>query len=145
MNKMNLPRLAAAASITAGLAVAMTAPAQPSGGGGVENTGQCSAGSDWKVKAKHDNGLLEVEGEVDSNVVGQGWNWRFLDNGTLAAKGTSTTQTPSGSFEARRRIADLAGSDWIVQGHQPGNRRDLQGQRHARLDPYGRLVLTDAS
>lgn len=114
MNKMNLARLAAAASLTAGLAVAMTAPAHASGGGGVENTGQCSGGSDWKVKAKHDNGLLEVEGEVDSNVVGQGWNWRFLDNSTLAAKGTSTTQAPSGSFEARRRIADLAGSDRIT-------------------------------
>lgn len=114
MNTMNITRLAAAVSLTAGLAVAMTAPAQASGGGGVENRGRCSGGSDWKVKAKHEDGRLEVEGEVDSNVVGQVWKWKFLDNGTLAAKGTSTTTAPSGSFEANRRIPNQAGADKIT-------------------------------
>lgn len=128
MNKTDLTRLAAAVSLTAGLAVAMTAPAQASGGGGVENQGQCSAGSDWKVKAKHEDSGLEVEGEVDSNVVGQVWKWKFLDNGTVAAKGKSTTQAPSGSFDVNRRIAEQAGADKITfKAHNPATGETCKG------------------
>ena len=68
------------------------------GGGGVRADGTCSAGATWKLKAKNDNGALEVEAEVDSNVVGQTWTWRLKDNGVRVANGSSVTVAPSGSF-----------------------------------------------
>ena len=55
-------------------ALAVAAPAHASGGDrGVERQGACSAGAVWKLKAKHDDGLIEAEFEVDSNRVGQLW------------------------------------------------------------------------
>ena len=66
-----------------------------------------------KVKAKVDDGALEVEGEVDTNRVGQTWNWRIVRNGTIAAKRSKVTAAPSGSFSVNRRIANPAGQDTI--------------------------------
>ena len=92
-----------------------TAPAAfAKGGGGVSNSGKCSASSTWKLKAKPDNGKIEVEFEVDSNVNGQSWNVLIKDNGTQVFKGTRVTQPPSGSFEVRKRIANQAGTDKIT-------------------------------
>ena len=114
MNTKSLTRLAAAVALTAGLGVAMTVPAQAShGGGGVSGKGSCTAGSAVKIKAKADDGRIEVEAEVDTNVNGQTWTWKMLDNGQRVAGGKSTTKAPSGSFEARRLIANAAGSDAI--------------------------------
>ena len=36
-------------------------------------TGSCSGSADWKLKAKHDSGVIETEFEVDSNRTGQTW------------------------------------------------------------------------
>ena len=80
----------------------------------VERNGSCSAGTDWKIKAKSDDGRIEVEAEIDSNKVGQTWSWKFKDNGTVFAKGQSTTTGPSGSFEVERKPANLAGTDHFV-------------------------------
>src|SRR6187401_1983184 len=70
--------LLAAALVTVG------APAQASGGGGaVQAAGTCSGGTTtWTLKAKPDDGQLEVEFEVDSNVADQVWNVKMTDNGT---------------------------------------------------------------
>src|SRR4051794_37992677 len=83
------------------------------GGDAIENSGPCSGASRWKLKVKPDNGLLEVEFEVDSNVVGQVWNVTMKDNGTRFFRGQRTTQAPSGSFEARKRTTNQAGTDTI--------------------------------
>ena len=80
----------------------------------VERNGSCSAGTDWKIKAKADDGRIEVEAEIDSNKVGQSWSWKFKDNGTVFATGTSTTTAPSGSFEVKRKPANKAGTDNFV-------------------------------
>ena len=112
MNKKSLVRMTGALALTAGFAItAIPAQASHGGGGGVENTGSCSQGSNWKLKAKTDDGLIEVEAEVDTNVVGQVWKWKISDNGKLAVKGTSTTKAPSGSFSINRRVANQAGAD----------------------------------
>jgi hypothetical protein len=74
-------------------------------------TGACSGTADWKLKVKPDDGRLELEAEVDSNVNGQEWTWRIRHNGSLSARGTSTTVGPSGSFDVERRMANLAGTD----------------------------------
>ena len=90
------------------------APADARGDDEVIRQGDCSGSADWKLKVKADDGRLEVEGEVDSNVNGQTWTWLFRHNGSVTARGTSTTVAPSGSFEVRRRMVDLAGTDRIV-------------------------------
>jgi hypothetical protein len=83
-------------------------------GGAVVKQGSCSGTTDWKLKAKPDNGRLEVEFEVDQNVVGDTWSVRLKDNGMVFFKGQRTTQAPSGSFEVKARTADQAGPDMIV-------------------------------
>ncbi len=80
----------------------------------VIRTGSCSAGADWKLKVKTDDGRLEVEGEVDTNRAGQAWAWTIRHNGSVSARGTSTTTARSGSFEVERKIVNLAGTDRVV-------------------------------
>ncbi|MBA2532469.1 MAG: hypothetical protein H0V23_10265 [Nocardioidaceae bacterium] len=98
-----------AASVLA-LGVSM-APSAAAKDGDVIREGQCSGASDWKLKASPENGRIEVEGEVDSNRNGQTWNWRIRHNGNVSARGTATTQAPSGSFEVRRVLGNAAGTD----------------------------------
>ena len=110
--RFGLAGVFAAGLLTAGMSTAPAAFAS-GGGGGVIKTGSCSASSDWKLKAKHDDGRIEVEFEVDSNVVGQTWKVKLADNGTTFFKGTKTTVGPSGSFEVHKRTANQAGTDVI--------------------------------
>jgi hypothetical protein len=63
------------------------------GGGGVSTSGTCTNGGHFKLKAKHDDGRIEMEYQVDSNHV--------------------TTAGPSGSFEIRKVIANRPGLDTI--------------------------------
>jgi hypothetical protein len=77
-------------------------------------TGRCSAGAEWKLKVKTDDGRLEVEGEIDSNVAGQRWRWTLRHNGSVSDRGVGTTTARSGSFEVERKVVDLAGTDRIV-------------------------------
>jgi hypothetical protein len=109
-------RVAAVLAVLGVVLLALTTtPASASGGGDAKiRTGSCSGSTDWKVKAKSDDGRIEVEAEIDSNKVGQSWSWKFKDNGEVFAKGQSTTTGPSGSFEVRRRPADMPGTDSFV-------------------------------
>jgi hypothetical protein len=114
MNTKNITRIAAAATLAAGIAVTASVPAMAShGGGGKQNSGQCSQGANWKIKAKADDGRIEVEAEVDTNQSGQTFAWKLTDNGTLVEKGSSTTGGASGSFSVERKIANMAGTDAI--------------------------------
>ena len=117
MNKIK--HLAALAATTAFLApITLSLAAAPASAGGDDDriirTGDCSGRSDWKLKVKTDDGRLEVEGEVDSNVNGQRWAWTLRHNGSITARGTSTTVRPSGSFDVERRLVNLAGTDKVV-------------------------------
>ena len=98
------------------LSILAITPVAFAGGKGREviRTGSCSAASDWKLKAKSDNGRIEVEFEVDQNVSGDTWSVRLKDNGMVFFKGKRTTQPPSGSFTVRALTDDLAGTDHIV-------------------------------
>ena len=98
-----------------GLSALTATPAvAPGDGADVRRNGSCSAGTDWKIKAKSDDGRIEVEAEIDSNKVGQSWSWKFKDNGSVFATGTSTTTAPSGSFEVERKPVNQAGTDSFV-------------------------------
>ena len=104
-------RMTAAATVT--VALMMTVGAVPAMAGDAERIrrGGCSGSADWKMKVSPDDGRLEVEAEVDSNVSGQTWRWRLSHNGSVSARGTKTTSGPSGSFDVERRMANLAGTD----------------------------------
>jgi hypothetical protein len=91
-------------------AIALPAPAFANDAD-VIRRGSCTGASDWKVKASPENGRIEVEAEVDSNINGQDWRWRLVHNGSVTARGTATTSGPSGSFEVRRVVVNLAGAD----------------------------------
>jgi hypothetical protein len=77
-------------------------------------TGRCTAGSTAKLKAKHDDGRIEAEFEVDQNRNGVRWTVRIRRNGAVAVRTSAVTRSPSGSFSVERKIADPAGSDRIT-------------------------------
>ena len=109
-------RLAAALAVPA-LALTALAPVPAFASGGDDanrNAGSCSGSTDWKIKAKADDGRIEVEAEIDSNQVGQTWAWKLKDNGVVVSKGSSTTQGASGSFSVERKPANAAGTDHFV-------------------------------
>jgi hypothetical protein len=76
--------------------------------------GSCTGRSSAKLKAKPDNGRLEVEFEVDQNRNGVTWTVRMRRDGNLVVNTRATTKAPSGSFSVTRRIRNPRGSDRIV-------------------------------
>lgn len=104
-------RLAVAAFATLAF-VAAGIPAAVANDDDVIVEGNCSRRSDYKLKASPEDGRIEIEGEVDSNRVGQTWRWKLWHNGSLTGKGMRRTSGSSGSFEVRRVIVDIAGTDW---------------------------------
>ncbi|MHA3702084.1 hypothetical protein ACXR2U_07845 [Jatrophihabitans sp. YIM 134969] len=108
--------LGATAAVAAALVIpaVAAAPAHASGGrDGVEASGSCSVRGTWDLKAKTDDGRLEVEFEVDTNVPGQTFTVRVTDGPTVVFAGSKTTGARSGSFSVERRTADRAGVDTI--------------------------------
>jgi hypothetical protein len=92
------------------LSIAGAAPASATSNDVVQR-GSCSAGADWKLKLSPDDGRIEVEFEVDSNVNGQTWNVKVRQSGDQIFHGRRVTGAPSGSFEVRVLGSDGAGSD----------------------------------
>ena len=98
------------AGVLATLALGSTAQAKD---GDILVRGSCSGSSSAKLKLSPENGKIEVEFEVDQNRNGVAWTVVLERNGQRVAKLTRTTRAPSGSFEARRVIANSAGADVI--------------------------------
>lgn len=100
-------------AITLLCAAGLALPATPSlaKDGDVIRTGNCTANSDWKLKAKARDGAIEVEYEVDTNRIGKRWNYTLKHNGSVFASGSILTKAPSGSFTVERRASNLAGVD----------------------------------
>ena len=111
-------RTALAALTLSGLALPLAAmapaTASHSGDAAVRSHGGCGGAAVWHMKAKPSNGRIELEAEVDSNHVGQVWDWTIKHNGNRAAKGSSTTHGASGSFTVQRRLSNRAGTDHFV-------------------------------
>jgi hypothetical protein len=102
------------AVVTSASLMALAAPAHAKGGDDVERRGSCTGASEWKVKVGPEDGGLEVEAEVDTNRVGQSWRWQLVHNGTASVTRTAVTKAPSGSFEVRRALANLGGTDTVT-------------------------------
>lgn len=109
-------RLAWVSTLATVAIVAVSAAAVPANAEGdrVETASRSCATGVIKVKAKADDGRIEVEGEVDTNRRGQEWAWSIRRDGNVAARGTGQTAGASGSFSVERRTANPAGSDRIV-------------------------------
>jgi hypothetical protein len=103
-------RLAVAALLVAALPAATTTAAQASDDDKIRR-GSCSGSTDWKIKAKADDGRIEVEGEIDSNHRGQSWKWVLKHDGSVSARGSATTKGPSGSFSVERKTVNAKGVD----------------------------------
>ena len=104
------------AVILVAAAVLVGVPTAAAGGDdrGKIRAGRCTGSSDWKLKAKHDDGRIEVEFEVDQNVVGRRWRVVLRRDGAVVFRRARVTRGPSGSFEVRRLIRNSAGRDRIV-------------------------------
>ncbi len=111
MNRTRTLVPAAAAMVAVLLVPAAPAVAKD---GDVVRRGPCSSGATWKLKASPENGRIEVEGEIDSNRRGQTWRWYLRHNGSVVSRGYRRTQGRSGSFEVRRVMVNLRGTDTIV-------------------------------
>ena len=103
-----------AGTALSGAAMLALAPAALAKGGDVRAAGNCSAATDWKLKAKADNGRLDVEYEIDSNKVGQLWTVTLTDNGVKVYSGSRVTAAPSGSFSVATKVPNRAGTDSLV-------------------------------
>jgi hypothetical protein len=112
MNK----RQRAAAAVTIGSAVLLSSGVAWANDADVIRTGECSLGSDWKLKHSPENNgqILEIEFEVDQNVVGDVWKVQIRTNDVLVERTRATTVAPSGSFEVNEMIANPAGPDSTV-------------------------------
>ena len=121
----------AAATLTAVLlaTAATAAPAVAKGGGGdVVRRGSCSGPATWKLKAGAEDGRIEVEAEVDSNRNGQTWRWAMQHNGSRSGTGYRVTRAPSGSFEVRRVMVNLPGTDtFVFTARRPGTQQICRG------------------
>lgn len=119
--RFGMAALLAAGLFSATPSIASTPGPTSGGGDDVRLAGTCSASSTSKLKAKLDDGQIEVEWEVDSNVVGQTWNVALADNGTTFFKGQRVTKAPSGSFTVRRFTSNQPGVDKITaRAKNPG-------------------------
>ncbi|BEP12009.1 hypothetical protein acdb102_03200 [Acidothermaceae bacterium B102] len=106
--------LALGASLVIPTALATPALAKDGGGHGgaaVTARGACTSTDHWQLKAKHDDGRLEVEFEVDTDRAGQVWHVAITDNGTSIASGARTTGVDGLNVEVHP--ADLVGVDRI--------------------------------
>ena len=114
---MNIRRTAATVTATTAAltGLVLVAPAANASGGtsDVRASGTCTIGATWKLKAKHDDGRLSIEFEVDSNRVGQAWSVRVTDNTNRIYAATRNTLAPSGSFTVEMLRPNLIGLDTI--------------------------------
>ncbi len=107
-------RFGLAGMVAVGLLAATPAAfAKPSVQAAVKASGKCSVSSTWKLKAKHDNGRIEVEFEVHEGVVGDVWDVSLSDNGKIFFQGTRTTKGTEGQFTIRKFTGNQAGTDMI--------------------------------
>ena len=97
-----------------GAAALVAIPATSAKDGDVLVRGACTKASLSKLKLSEEDGRIEVEFEVDQNRNGVRWTVVLRRPATVLVRTTRVTRGPSGSFELRRVVADLAGADRIT-------------------------------
>jgi hypothetical protein len=118
----------ALAGVVSAMVLGGAGSAFASGGNDVVREGPCSMASDWKLKIGTENAGLDGEFEVDSNVVGQTWQFQIKQNGALIDSGQAVTQAPSGSFTINIAAANQAGADkFVAQAKNPQTGEKCKG------------------
>jgi len=95
-------------------AALVVVPATWAKDGDVLVRGTCTSSTTSKLKLSEEDGRIEVEFEVDQNRNGVRWSVVLRRPTTVLVRTTRITRAPSGSFELRRVVADLAGRDRIT-------------------------------
>ena len=110
---MNRKSIATIAALPVLATMIVAGPSAMASGGGdfKEKSGSCSGSTDWDLKVKHDDGRIELEFEVDSNVSGQVWDVLITDKGQSVFDGQQTTGGASGSFSVELKVPNLPGKD----------------------------------
>jgi hypothetical protein len=111
MKPAPLRRIVTSCAICAAALVAI--PTTSAKDGDVLVRGTCTKASTAKLKLSEEDGRIEVEFEVDQNRNGVRWSVVLRRPATVLLRTTRLTRPPSGSFELRRVVADLAGRDRI--------------------------------
>jgi hypothetical protein len=110
-----IPRFLIPTALLAALLGALSLGAVPAlaKDGDVLVRGACTGASTAKLKLSPENGRIEVEFEVDQSRNGVRWNVVLTRNGVRVASLSRVTRAPSGSFEARRVLANRPGNDVV--------------------------------
>jgi hypothetical protein len=111
MKRAQLRRVVTSCAICVAALVAI--PTTSAKDGDVLVRGTCTKASAAKLKLSEEDGRIEVEFEVDQNRNGVRWSVVVRRPATVLLRATRLTRPPSGSFELRRVVADLAGRDRI--------------------------------
>ena len=96
----------AIAALSTALVVTGAPLPHASGGDAIIRTGSCSGSADWKLKAKHDNGRIEAEWEIDSNRSGQTWRVRIRDVRRTLSRGRELQVRAQADRQARRHVSE---------------------------------------
>src|SRR4051812_32101052 len=86
----NSTRLAGAAALSVGLAVALGAPALANHGSPPVK-GSCSGTSTIKLFTSEHKKGIKVQAQIKTGVAGETWDWAITDNGTTVAADQSMT------------------------------------------------------
>ena len=84
------------------------------GRGEVRVVGVCGSGATSKLRLKSEDDGIELRFEVDHSRAGVLWRVVLVHERRIAWKGAVRTTRPSGSFQVRRTVQDLAGADAVA-------------------------------
>jgi hypothetical protein len=84
------------------------------GRGDVRVAGVCGSGATSKLRLKSDDDGIELRFDVDYSRAGVVWRVVLVHERRIAWKGVVRTTRPSGSFQVRRTLQDLAGADAVT-------------------------------
>ena len=84
------------------------------GGGDVRVAGSCSPGATAALRLRGDDGRIEVRFRLEQRR-GRGlWRITIVHEQRVSSRATRKTTRSDRSFELRRRLADLPGSDTVA-------------------------------
>ena len=95
-------------------AVRSVAAVAKDGRGEVRVAGVCGSGATSKLRLKSEDDGIELRFEVDHSRAGVLGRGVLVHERRIAWKGAVRTTRPSGSFQVRRTVQDLAGADAVT-------------------------------
>lgn len=110
MNKQLTRRVATIAAATGLIATGATVALATPASADIEKWGSCSQGARYDFDVDYDDGYLESNFEVDSNVRGQKWRMSLHHDGNRVLRAVHTTDY-EGEVDFERYRPNTSGSD----------------------------------